>query len=925
MQRPIFFENEIVQPKNLDFFADSFEKVVAQNFATWTRNEPGIGAGLQLTAVSGSNSYTVAGGFGYLGGGERVELFSGTNFPIGFTGTKTIYAKKVEVNYNPDPSENPAGPSNVVTNIDPNDDSLHPVEEYNLLEPTETSGVGFIKLGSITTEFQSPTLLNITSSGSDHLRIAGFIDLNTNTIDGALIETGTISTTKLANPLTVDLFLNTGVSFFPIASTTSQLGTAAVPFANIYAMTGTFHQINGSSPILIDNLTQLTNTSLEAQSGSVQIDLNNNGTRFGGIIKVTGITPGATGSLDLNTPDGDINIQPATGTVNLLNDTNIGSVTTPKNLILWGSGTIKSGLSTEGEVDLSKSNVTISENHFKTNNLVPNSHFTMGTHNGSGVGGWVNYMRLRDFQQYGTFSPFEERYQNNLLADIWETSGTITTFLGTRNPSTGTTVLNEIQRMQSRNAGVGDTHASKTGTFFMTFGGESTDQMKHNINDADLTSELNSLTTIDNVNVSGLDWQLGGQTDPFGLGPAQRNITFGGLQAGLNLSQMVITGVSADWATTVGTPGLSTPGMFTLQNGRAAVTPIQVLTDPSVFTEDTGPGVETFLRISGDSLTDLNKGRISVPLYGGRPNTTYNVSAYYKIMQSGSSLDIKAGIYNTAHPTGVGSGMVSFDIQRDAGTTSWLRTSQELTTPAPNTVSDNFNLIIDIASTGVNPTFPILSLTAVQVTEGRSLYGYAQDIPTVLSLIEPSGLGEQAYAHTIVRADNSPDIFQIFKNTNQAGIPGQTNPGNAGNAGQTWVNGHWDVGEHLQIISGTIYSPGGIVDMKTRGTLWPPFSTNINAIGLTTHFYHNLTIDGVIVADTMHYHSVDGWKPVDVDYRGYLAPGVHKVTYEVWNNGATGGAQHFQLSGTTPAALGDVWSGPILPSMPRLYIQFDGN
>ena len=26
MQRPIFFENEIVQPKNLDFFSDSFEK-----------------------------------------------------------------------------------------------------------------------------------------------------------------------------------------------------------------------------------------------------------------------------------------------------------------------------------------------------------------------------------------------------------------------------------------------------------------------------------------------------------------------------------------------------------------------------------------------------------------------------------------------------------------------------------------------------------------------------------------------------------------------------------------------------------------------------------------------------------------------------------------------------------------------------------
>ena len=142
MQKPTYFEHEIVQNKNLEFLNDSVETTLTEFVKTITVGEPGIGAGLTVVGNPLDNFFQVSQGFGYNGDGERLELFSGTKFGITFTGTSDVFLKLQTTVYNPNFSENPGGASNVVTNINPDDSSLEAVESYNFGEITLNSGIG---------------------------------------------------------------------------------------------------------------------------------------------------------------------------------------------------------------------------------------------------------------------------------------------------------------------------------------------------------------------------------------------------------------------------------------------------------------------------------------------------------------------------------------------------------------------------------------------------------------------------------------------------------------------------------------------------------------------------------------------------------------------------------------------------------------
>jgi len=263
LQKPTYFEHQIVQPKNLDFLNDSVETTVTDFVKTITVSSPGIGAGLDIIGTPLNNFFTVSQGFGYDGDGERLELFSGTKFPISFTGTTDVFLKLQTTDYNPNFTENPAGASNVVTNINPDDSSLVPVESYNFGEITLTSGVGFIPIGTVTAD-TAMLLESVSATGAQNLQIAGFIDLNTRELSGANLTSGTIDSDLFSDPLHFDVSFNTGVNISFIGSGSSNIAAFGLPLSNIYSLTGTFHEINGFSAILMDAINQKMGASLEA-------------------------------------------------------------------------------------------------------------------------------------------------------------------------------------------------------------------------------------------------------------------------------------------------------------------------------------------------------------------------------------------------------------------------------------------------------------------------------------------------------------------------------------------------------------------------------------------------------------------------------------------------------------------------------------
>ena len=337
MQKPINFDNQIVQPTNLDFLSESSEKAIKENFEVLFNGEPGIVDALSLTGTPGDGFFTVTPGVGYTSDGERIEVYTGTNFGITWTGTQSIYLTYQTVNYNPDPSVNPS--QTIVTSVNPIDGLQYPTESYIFPVITLVSGVDTINLGEVTADTSGPPGKFVTSStsGTQTLLLAGFLNLKTNTFDGGNITSGTLDSNLFANPLNYDFWLGTGTSIFNTGSGSNSLGSASNPFGGVYSDLIKVHTLEGFSPI------EVTGGGFILKSGSsiesdpflkVRIDSLGHGVEFGSTIAPVEIIPQTLGgNLKITALPGNIEILGAATSIGSTDGTNTASVSfTPSTI-----------------------------------------------------------------------------------------------------------------------------------------------------------------------------------------------------------------------------------------------------------------------------------------------------------------------------------------------------------------------------------------------------------------------------------------------------------------------------------------------------------------------------------------------------------------------------------------------------------------
>ena len=291
MQGPTFFDNEIIRTQNLEFWRDSVNKNTKDRLVAFTKGYAGILSGFTITSgTNPSGTIEVSTGIGYDANGERVELYS-TAYVMPQSGEHILFASHKDASYSSGTSgsyilnTNPITGSGVIT-------SNYDWCEILALDSGTSLPVGpYIPLGLITADGAGNVSgININPAYRWDLRIAGSgsgggIDINNFSIDGSMMTSGTIDSNAFANPLTYDIYLNSGVGIFPIESGTSDLGTNALPFEQVNAYQGNFHIISGLSPIdLKSSLIQNDGVYLNASgTRKVYIDTIGNGVDFSGI------------------------------------------------------------------------------------------------------------------------------------------------------------------------------------------------------------------------------------------------------------------------------------------------------------------------------------------------------------------------------------------------------------------------------------------------------------------------------------------------------------------------------------------------------------------------------------------------------------------------------------------------------------------
>ena len=310
MQKPINFDNQIVQPPNLNFLSESSEKAIKENFAMLFSNEPGIVDGLSLLGTTGNTFFTVAPGVAYDSTGERVQVYTGTNLGITWTGTQSIYLDYTTVNYNPDPTENPL--KTIVTSVNPIDGLQYPTESYIFPVITLVSGSTTINLGEVTAN-ASGRYVSGSTSKTQYLLLAGFLDLHTNTFDGGNISAGTLDSNLFTNPLSYDIWLGSGTDIFNTNSGVNNLGSINAPFAGIYSNLIKVHALEGFSPIEVSGGGFLlkSGSSIEAEPFlKVRLDTLANGVEIGGALAISQIIPKTlNGTLRIASLPGSIQIE----------------------------------------------------------------------------------------------------------------------------------------------------------------------------------------------------------------------------------------------------------------------------------------------------------------------------------------------------------------------------------------------------------------------------------------------------------------------------------------------------------------------------------------------------------------------------------------------------------------------------------------
>lgn len=773
MQQPSFFENEIVQPKNLNFLNDSTSKNIKDIVVAIGGGQSGKVAGLTLSGVSGNNYFVVNPGYGFTGDGERVQIYStGINFGIAFTGTQSVYLNFASAVWNPDPTVNPLGASFVVTNVDPTDDSLVAVENFNLAQILLTSGSSYIPLGTVTAD---SSMLFVTSSpsGSRDFTLGGVIDVNSNTINGINISSGSIDSNIFTSELHYNVNLSTGVSLNMTSSGSSNIASKNNPLANIYALTGTFHQINGMSPILIDTMQQVSGTSLEATGTNlVQIDTQAQGTRFGNGMTIR------TNSISTVGTNNDINI-----TTNPLQRVNINSTV---NIAAGNNLFVKDNLFVSGTANFGSTNIasitgnlavqgtlTFNNTPQQFNNLVPNPDFSQGgagSPGGTGVGFAPAIWTSATLNTAYAYGPVPAGTPNQTLTapaafitalnNTLHITGNYTVEMNVNinGPSSYTSPQNSLFYKQN---GVS---ANFNGNLLVT----AASGLRFDSNAISLVSPTGVIRSKQWYNVAYtwnnaqrkiyIDGTLVGSDSVDGAWhDGSTNFWLGAFQPNQNLINGMINNVRVSNIARTSFPSgsahvgvdFNTLAFWSLNNTLADSTPSNFtlltnnLPSPAPFTDTRlgqvfsgtiniaandnlpagsqnsfygAPHTNTWLLCSGTNI-DSTGTFLSAPV-SLKPNTTYNLSYYAKSISNSGTLGIINYVFGLTQ-TGTYIQTPVSAIPTTINGSEWTRVNTVVTTPVSGS---NFNFGLAIRNTQATGTAnQIFGLTAAQATEGLAL------------------------------------------------------------------------------------------------------------------------------------------------------------------------------------------------------------
>lgn len=863
MQKPVFFDHQIVKPSDLDFISQSYEQAIDNNFTVFSDETAGLVSGFNLVGTTGSSQFSVYPGVAYNNAGERLQTYAISGVNISFTGTQTIYARLTTVNYDPNPATNPAGPANVVQSLNPDTNALVDTRSYGFCYIDSTGTSADVILGQVTAD-GSFKFVSSNSSGSQHIKIAGLIDVYDGTLSATTIATGTIDSNKFTNPLNYDIHINSGVNFLTNGSGSSNLGSPSNTFSNIYANTGTFHQINGMSPIIIDSLKLKPSASIESTSGKLLLDSSGNGVQFGGAIYTTQINAGISGNITLYTPSGNINLQPINGGVNIA-----GNLNSAGNFISSGSGYFANGLTIAGgTVDLSNTNLLLT-NSSVSDNLLFNSDFSMGTpkfYTGTTI---FNNSGTTNFKSGLTIlSPWDIRYSGALAPFNWGFSGNNTNskfLIGTSEPNTEAVGLDEKQFLTF-------TPTATTGTFNIVYTGIPianwpagpnltgvTTALNFNVSAGGMQTALENLANIGSGNISVIGNNLSGYTLEF-----INNLGF------KNMPQISISGSTL-------LSGISTvvPIINTTQQGYTPV--FNALKDPTVYSGL--PKLNHFGRVSGTSVTNVSGIYFTVPIKDSKPLTTYNLSLYYKNLVDDSSLNILATIDAGGQLASTGT---YTQISKASNFGDWQRINTKLV--SPDTTGTSQDLLFKLQSSGIAVNNVSIELAGVQLTEGPNLFPFSNERELQFRLYDPNGINAISAGGW---TGPTPDAVNHLMYYTRTGA----------------------VGEKNILVTGSFYSPGGIATVSTQCSVAPG-----------DHIYHSIAIDDKPVTSTL-IRTPGIWQSPELSATQYVSKGKHNIFYsQVWGS-ATGGISYFNVSGAGYAA--NTFEGQMITA-PKIDITFHG-
>jgi hypothetical protein len=864
MDKPIFFDHQLIKPSDLDFMSESYTKAIDENFTVFSNSAAGLVSGFNITGTVGSSQFSVYAGVAYNNAGERLQTYATSGVVISFTGTKNIYARLTSVSYDPNPATNPGGPSNITQSLNPDTNALVDTRSYSYTYIDSTGTSSDVVIGTVTADSLSK-FVSSSSSGSQHLQIAGMIDVYDGTLDQSAFQIGTIDSDKFNNPLNYTINLNTGVGINLVGSGSNSIGSSTNPLANIYSNNATFHQINGMSPIIIDSLSMKPGASINPTSGPLIFDQNGLGTQFGGSIQTNEINVGLSGNILLYTPTGNITIQAVNGDVSVASDLIVGG-----DIQAAGGASFQDGLTVSGGITNFVGSTVVLNHASVDKNLIFNSDFSMGLplyYTGTSVFNNPGNNIVNFKSGLTIFSPWDARYSGTLIPYAWNFSGTPGSVFknGTSEVNSDAIGINEVQSLIF-------TPAPGTGTFQIQYTGipalfwpsgtgiiATTSTLNYDSTNIQVQSALENLANIGSGNITVAGTMSGGFFLTFG-----NDLGFKNLPLISVVNNTLLTGVTTSVAI-----------ISTVTNGYTPV--FNAMKDQSVYTDI--PRLNHYALVSGNNVTSASGIYFSAPIANSKPDTTYNVSLYYKSLLSDSNINIGAAISDSTNPNAVvttGS-YVNFDKTNNFAT--WQRLSTTVVSPG---ITGNFqNLLFQVNSSGLTTNTAAIEIAGIQITEGADLFPYSSEDSVRFRMYDPTGF----------IASTGGWSAPVYDSANHL----------------TYRNRGLATNEKVLLVSGSFYSPGGMASIIAQDTSSPG-----------QHVYKTLLIDGTPVASSMN-RDPGLWHADSVASTQYIQKGKHNVAYMWINGGSDGALCYINLSG-------NAWSPTSIEGMmitaPKIEVVF---